>query len=169
MSRSTSPEARRNPCVRLSRRSPFISETEEFMRTVRLVRVSLLAILASACGGGGTGTGPTVVGNNTPTPAPPTPAPAAMGKPTLGTFNVSSRAGRAPLTVAFGLCNTRDGNVGQALTYLASFEGENLTPQGGCGFSHNYATTGVSVFDTQVCARDSQGQQTCETVTIKTY
>lgn len=133
----------------------------------------LLAILlVGGCGGGGSAgggsTGPT--GGVAPTPPPSTPsaAPTSGSGPTIA-IDTSTRAGRAPLEVSFGLCGSRDGSGGQALTYLADFEGEGLTPQSGCGFSHRYTSNGVSVWDSRLCVRDSAGRDSCESITIKAY
>jgi hypothetical protein len=126
-----------------------------------------ILLCLAACGGGGTGPTPPPTNNTPPPTVTATPPPVGV-KPTVKIVT-DTRAGRSPLRVSFSLCDSRDGSGGTALDYLASFDGEPLLRLGGCGFSHEYRSTGVTVFDTQLCVQDRAGQQTCETTTIKTY
>jgi hypothetical protein len=127
--------------------------------------VALLAALIfvlPSCGGGST-TPPSTL-----PPVTTTTTPASVADPS---FKVSTdrKAGVSPLSVGFDLCASRDGSGGTALTYLADFEGEGLTLQGGCGFNHVYRSNGVTVRDSQLCVKDAGGRSACGTVKIKSY
>lgn len=138
--------------------------------TGALTAVAVSAVLALAM----TGCDPDSCANPSAPGCTPTPTSTATPtpRPTVGpTLVVTSdrTAGRQPVRVSFSLCGSRDGSGGTALDYLASFEGEPLAKQGGCGFSHEYRSTGVTVFDTRFCVQDTNAQQACRPYPIKAY
>src|SRR5688572_20595573 len=97
------------------------------MRMTHLIPTGGLALAAmlAACGGSGSPPPLPTGGGPPPSSATATPVPAPAAKPEVKTI-VDTRAGRSPLRVSFGLCDSRDGNGGTALDYYASFEGEPL-------------------------------------------
>src|SRR5262245_53954528 len=132
----------------------------------RLLPTSALALLGicllPSCGGGGTPTQPPTPAP-TPTPAPvATPTPASTVEPKL-VLNTSEPAGIAPWKVDFDLCGSTDGNGGTSLKYLASFQNdEPFADQGGCRFSHDYKSNGVTLYNAKLCVENAGGKQSCE-------
>ena len=126
------------------------------MATLGLLGTCLLP----SCGGGGTPTQPpTPV--PTPTPAPvATPTPASAVDPKL-VLSTSEPAGVAPWPVNFDLCGSTDGSGGTNLKYLASFQGEPLTEQGGCRFRHEYKSNGVTLYNSKLCVENAAARQDC--------
>jgi len=135
-------------------------------RSRRCVLILGVLVVAPACGGGGGGT-------TTPTPPSttlaPAPSPSPAGPPPTVKLLVDNKQGQAPLQVAFDAYGSTDATGGKTLTFSVSFEGEPLQPAGGCGFSHTYNSSGVSSFDTKVCATDSHGVQGCDTASITAF
>jgi hypothetical protein len=131
----------------------------------------LLVAASPSCGKGGGPSTPTQPPATAPPAPPPTTTPPATGnRPTLR-FTTDRQAGQSPLAVGFSLCDSVDGGGGKNLTYLADFEeAGQFASQGGCGFTHQYRSGGVSVWETKLAVRDSATGLTAEgSVLIKTY
>jgi hypothetical protein len=120
-----------------------------------------------SCGGGS----PTPTQPVATMPPPTTQPPVAGVAPKLAwDASPDPLAGLAPLRIDFDLCKSADGSGGTKLTYLASFQGEDLADQGGCRFSHTYPSNGVTQHHTQLCVRNAAALEDCaKDVKVKAY